>query len=80
MCLLFFVVSSFANWRRGLWKLVKQFMEICITLLFYFFMKTKCKLLVEEIKKYLPTYLTRKKFCLQKSIGFTDNKNINESL
>ena len=28
-------------------------MEIYITLLFYFFMKTKCKLLVEEIKIYL---------------------------
>ena len=29
-------------------------MEIYVTLLIYFFMKTKCKFLVEEIKIYLP--------------------------
>ena len=42
-------------------------MEIYITLLFYFFMKTKCKLLVEEIKIYIMLYLpysTARRCCL----------------
>ena len=37
-------------------------MEIYITLLFYFFMKTKCKLLVGEIEIYLPTMKRAPKF------------------
>ena len=37
-------------------------MEIYVTLLFYFFMKTKCKLLVGEIEIYLPTMRRASKF------------------
>ena len=45
ICLPFFIISSSAYWCRGLNSLWKF-----ISISFYFFMKTKCKFLVEEIK------------------------------
>ena len=45
ICLPFFIISSSAYWCRDLNSLWKF-----ISISFYFFMKTKCKFLVEEIK------------------------------